>query len=40
MDEMILDGTMDRIMNKYGKYPHGFYHATVSYKTDDKKVSK
>ncbi len=29
MDEMILDGTMDKIFDKYSEFPHGFYRASV-----------
>ena len=32
LDEMILDGTMDKIFNKIDIYPHAFYRATISYK--------
>lgn len=32
LDEMILDGTMDKIFQKIDIYPHAFYRATIPYK--------
>ena len=37
LDELILDGTIDRIMDKYDIYPNTYYRATVSYKNAYKK---
>ncbi|HRK97749.1 MAG TPA: transporter substrate-binding domain-containing protein [Alphaproteobacteria bacterium] len=31
LDEMILDGTMNRIFDKYEEYPHAYYRAVVPY---------
>jgi len=36
LDELILDGTIDRIMNKYDTYPNGYYRATVPYRNPYK----
>ena len=38
LDELILDGTIDAILNKYDKYPHAYYRATVPYKNEYKKA--
>ncbi len=32
LDELILDGTIDRIMNKYDHYPLSYYRAEVNYR--------
>lgn len=32
LDELILDGTVDRIIDKYNEYPNVFYRATIPYK--------
>lgn len=32
LDELILDGTVDRIFDKYDVFPNGYYRATVSYR--------
>lgn len=32
LDEMILDGTIDKIMDKYNQYPNAYYRATVAYR--------
>ena len=31
LDEMILDGTLDNIFDKYDAFPNAYYRATVSY---------
>ncbi len=33
LDELILDGSIARIMKRYEKYPHSWYDATISYNT-------
>lgn len=32
LDEMILDGTVDRIFDKYDAFPNAYYRATIAYK--------
>lgn len=32
IDELILDGTVDRILDKVDKFPNSYYRATVDYK--------
>lgn len=32
LDEMILDGTLSRIMNKFAIYPNTYYNAEITYK--------
>lgn len=33
LDELILDGTIDRILNKYDAYPNSYYRAVIPYNT-------
>lgn len=37
LDELILDGTIDRIFDKYDEYPNAYYRAEVPYKNNYKK---
>lgn len=32
LDEMILDGSMDKIFDKYNEFPHAYYRAVVPFK--------
>jgi ABC-type amino acid transport substrate-binding protein len=37
LDELILDGTIDKILDKYDTYPNAYYRATVPYRNPYQK---
>lgn len=39
LDELILDGTIDRIIAKYDRYPHSYYRAIVAHRNPYQKES-